>query len=276
MFFGYVQYRHDSLRSRIDSLEQELKDSLELNRPEASREDQITSAVSAITPSVVSLVVSKDVPLLEVVYVNPFGDDPRRRNLNIRVPVYRQRGTEEKQVGAGTGFIITSNGYIVTNSHVVDDPDARFTALLSSGEQAPATLVYRDEKNDIAFLKVEGDSHDAVDFGRSDELRLGQTVFAVGNALGEFGNTISVGIISGLNRDIEAVSQSSGQTESLSGVIQTDAAINPGNSGGPLVNLSGQVVGVNVATVRGSENIGFAIPIQLVRELAQNVLKINL
>jgi len=114
-------------------------------------------------------------------------------------------------------------------------------------------------------LKIENGNYSAIVFGDSDTLKLGQSVFAVGNALGEYNNSVSVGIISGLNRNLQA--SDNGQIEELKAVIQTDAAINPGNSGGPLVNLNGEVIGVNVAYSQNAENIGFAIPINAIKAI---------
>lgn len=231
----------------------------------------LTQVVSRVTPSVVSIVISKDVPKLEVVYVNPFGDDPFFKDFGVQVPVYRQKGTELQKVGAGSGFIVTADGYIVTNRHVVADTAATYTVLLANGTQKPARVVYRSPDQDVALVKIEG-AYTPLSFGDSAGLQLGQSVVAIGNALGEFNNTVSVGIISGLNRTIEAGDQR-GASEKLTGVIQTDAAINPGNSGGPLINLSGQVVGVNVATVSGASSISFAVPSNAVKAVLQQVLK---
>lgn len=238
---------------------------------EKSQEELLTLAVSKTVPSVVSIVVTKDVPKLEVVYINPFGDDPFFRDFNIRVPQYRQKGTEQKQVGAGTGFIVASNGYILTNRHVVEDTEAYYMVLLSNGSQKIAQVIWRDSVNDVALLKIDGSGYSAVELGSSDDLKLGQSVFAIGNALGEYSNSVSVGIISGLNRSIEAVSASG--IEKLTDVIQTDAAINPGNSGGPLVDLQGKIIGINVAMVRGSQNIAFAIPVNTIKKAINDLLK---
>lgn len=238
---------------------------------EKSQDEILTEAVAKITPAVVSIVITKDVPKLEIVYINPFGDDPFFQDFNIRVPRYQQKGTEEKKVGAGTGFLINSNGYVATNRHVVEDTEAKYTVLLSDGSQKPASIIYRDKEIDMAIIKVEGDNYEYVNLGNSNSLKLGQTVFAVGNALGEYNNSVSTGIISGLNRDLTA--SSAGGTETLKGVIQTDAAINPGNSGGPLVTLSGEVIGINVATVIGSNNISFSIPINTVKEIISLMVK---
>lgn len=235
-----------------------------------SQEELLTEAVNKVAPSVVSIVVTKDVPLLEVVYENPFGDDPFFGDFGFRIPRYRQKGTTEKEVGAGTGFIINSDGYIVTNRHVVDESNARYTVLLTSGDQKSAEVLHVDSDIDIAILKIEGNNLPSISLGDSSALKLGQSVFAVGNALGEYNNSVSVGIISGLNRELEAFGGSG--AEKLEGVIQTDAAINPGNSGGPLVTLSGEVIGVNVAMAH-AENIGFSIPINVVKNIINSQVK---
>ena len=234
-----------------------------------SRDEQLTGAVAIASPAVVSIVVSKDVPQLEVVYTNPFGNDPFFKDVRIRVPTYRQKGVKRQKVGAGTGFIVTVNGYILTNKHVVLDEDASYTVLLSDGSQKSSKVVYRDGALDIALIKIEGSSYPHVSLGNSDALKLGQTVIAIGNALGEYSNSVSVGIISGLNRNLQA-GGGNGFVEKLKGMIQTDAAINPGNSGGPLLDLNGHVVGVNVATVVGSNNISFSIPINKIKEVTHS------
>ncbi|PIQ67000.1 MAG: hypothetical protein COV95_01100 [Candidatus Zambryskibacteria bacterium CG11_big_fil_rev_8_21_14_0_20_40_24] len=276
-----------SVENQVASLSEVLKDSNTLseenkqqlqelaNRKEViarSQDDLLTSAVGKASPAVVSIVISKDVPLLEVQYVNPFGNDPFFRDVGIRVPTYRQVGTEKKQVGAGTGFLIRSNGYIITNRHVVDDEKADYVTLLSTGEQKTAQVVYRDDQLDLAIIKISGSGYPTLQFGDSSGLKLGQTVAAIGNALGEYSNSVSVGIISGVNRTIQA-QDGQGGVETLNNVLQTDAAINPGNSGGPLLDLTGKTIGVNVAMQRGASNIAFAIPIDAVKSKINNILK---
>ncbi len=238
-----------------------------------SQDELLTEAVAKNAPAVVSVVISKYVPELEVIYENPFGNDPFFRDFGIRVPRYRQKGLKKKQVGAGTGFILTNDGYILTNKHVVSDTDAEYTVLLSNGEQKTAEVKYKDPQLDVAVLKIEGSGFTSVTLGDSNSLQLGQTVIAIGNALGEYNNSVSTGIISGLNRTIEALNNK-GKIEALKGVIQTDAAINPGNSGGPLITLDGQVVGINVATVTGTNNISFSVPINIVRKIIKTVVGI--
>jgi len=261
---GLLKAYADLQNKSIEVVKQEIS-------KQKSQDEILTEDVAKITPSVVSIVISKDVPKLEVVYVNPFGNDPFFNDVNVRVPRYIQKGTEEKKVGAGTGFLISSNGYIATNRHVVDDPEAKYTVLLSDGTQKTAAITYVDDKIDFAIIKTEGANYPYVTLGDSNTIKLGQSVFAVGNALGEYNNSVSTGIISGLNRDIQASGE--GATENLKGVIQTDAAINPGNSGGPLVTLDGEVIGVNVATVVGSSNISFSIPVNTIKEIINSVVK---
>ncbi len=275
---GWFVYYVHSLQARLDTFQNEVatlsenikqvsSDTAELSRrqviKEKSQDQLLTEAVARVSPAVVSIVISKDVPKLEVQYVNPFGNDPLFKDFNIQVPVYHQVGTEKQKVGAGSGFLVRSNGYIVTNKHVVADVSATYTVLLSDGTQKPAAVVWRDDVHDLAIIRIEGSGLPTVSLGNSSLLKLGQSVFAIGNALGEYSNSVSVGIISGLNRNIQAQSQSG--VETLSGVIQTDAAINPGNSGGPLADLNGNAVGVNVAMVQGSQNIAFSIPVSQVR-----------
>lgn len=225
----------------------------------------LQDAVAQVTPAVISIVESQVVPKLQVSYENPFGNDPFFQGFGFQVPVYRQIGTTTQQVGAGTGFLVRSNGYIVTNKHVVPDANASYTVLLSSGAQRSGTVIWRSSTADLAVVKISGSGYPIVPLGDSGSLKLAESVFAVGNALGEYNNSVSVGVISGLNRVITAYN-AQGEQETLKGVIQTDAAINPGNSGGPLVNLSGQAVGVNVAMVQSSQNIAFALPIAQVRQ----------
>jgi serine protease Do len=234
-----------------------------------SQDQLLTSAVAKTAPAVVSIVISENAPKYQVTYENPFGDDPAFQDPGIRIPVYHQIGTQLQKVGAGTGFLFTHDGYIVTNKHVILDPKAQYTVLLSNGTQQTAQVVYTDPNTDIAVIKISGTFPTIATLGNSATLQLGQTVSAIGNALGEYNNSVSVGIISGLNRTITA-GDAAGASETLSGIIQTDAAINPGNSGGPLIDLNGNVIGINVAVVQGSNSIAFAIPINTAKAIMQN------
>jgi serine protease Do len=159
---------------------------------------------------------------------------------------------------------------IVTNKHVVDQKDVEYTVYTNDGKKHAAKVVAQDPVLDIALIKIEGSGYPYLSFGNSDSLLIGQSVIAIGNALGEFRNTVSVGVVSGLARSITA-GNGSGKTENLDQVIQTDAAINPGNSGGPLLDLSGEVIGVNVAVAQGSQSVGFALPINSVKGAINSV-----
>lgn len=237
-----------------------------------SQDELLTAAVSKVSPAVVSIVISKDVQQLQITYQNPFGDDPFFKDFGFRVPVFQPSGTTQRQkIGAGTGFLITRDGYILTNKHVVSDEQADYTVLLASGKQQVAKVIYKDLQNDVAIIKIDGSKYPVVGLGDSNKLQLGQTIIAIGNALGEYNNSVSVGIISGLNRNIQAVT-SGGVVENLNGIIQTDAAINPGNSGGPLFDLNGNVSGINVAMAQGSNSISFSIPINTVKGIIKSVL----
>lgn len=167
---------------------------------------------------------------------------------------------------AGTGFIVDASGVVVTNAHVVSDSENVFTIVTKDKKTYTAKNISRDPVNDIAFLRIESSNLPALIFGESSSLKVGQSVVAIGNALGKFDNTVSTGVVSGLGRRL-----SLSASESFEGLIQTDAAINPGNSGGPLLNLSGQAIGVNFAKA-GAENIGFAIPADTVRAILSNYL----
>ena len=238
-----------------------------------SQEHFVVNAVKKTNPAVVSIVIYKEVPKYEV-YVdpnqkqNPLGD--LLPGFKLDVPQYRQNGTEKKQIGGGSGFFVSSDGLILTNKHVVDKNNVEYTVFTNDGKKHTATVVARDSVLDIALIKVVGNSFPFLSLGDSDSLDVGQNVIAIGNALGEFRNTVSVGVVSGLARSVIA-GTSSGNTEVLDHVIQTDAAINPGNSGGPLLDLSGKVIGVNVAIVQGSQNIGFALPIKSVKSAIESV-----
>lgn len=178
-------------------------------------------------------------------------------------------GRTVEQRGGGTGFIITSDGLVVTNKHVVSDESATYTVFTSDGKDFAAEVLALDPLNDLAILKIAATGLPVVELGSATELRVGQHVIAIGNALGEFSNSVTLGVVSAIDRQITA--SGGGVAENLSGLIQTDAAINPGNSGGPLVNLKGQVVGINTAVAGGAENIGFAIPVDVARKAIDSV-----
>jgi len=240
-------------------------------------ESPVVSAVEKVSPAVVSIIVTKDLPIIERYNSAPnsdffkqfFGDD---FGDFFGTPQYRQNGTRKQEVGGGSGFIITTDGYVVTNKHVVSDEQAEYTVLTNDGKKYPAKVLARDPLTDLAVLKIDAKKLTAIELGDSSKLKAGQSVIAIGNALGEFRNTVSTGVISGLARSITAGGAGIG-SEQLVGVIQTDASINPGNSGGPLLNISGQVIGINTAIAQGAQNIGFAIPINEVKNSIESVKK---
>lgn len=259
----------DSIREKLESIvdravtEKNLTDS-------AGNHSDVIDVVDAANPAVVSIVITKDVPKMEQILnqdgqSNPFG------LFGFSFPQYRQNGTEEKEIGGGSGFIVSDDGYIVTNAHVVSDKDAKYTVLLNDESKHDATVVAADNTLDVAVLKIDASDLSYLEFGDSDTVKVGQSVVAIGNALGQFRNTVSVGVISGLSRSITAGSNSG--SEQLSDVLQTDAAINPGNSGGPLLDLSGRVIGVNVATSSGGENVSFSLPSNLVKSTVDSIRK---
>lgn len=238
-----------------------------------SQESFVVDAVKKTNPAVISIIISQEVPKYET-YIDPYQNSNPFGNMfpdfNFNVPQYRQNGTEKKEIGGGSGFFVSSNGLIVTNKHVVDQKNAEYTVFTNDGKKHSAKIIARDPVLDIALIKIEGSGFPYLSLGDSDNLEVGQSVIAIGNALGEYRNTVSVGVISGLARSVTA-GDNSGNVEVLDHVIQTDAAINPGNSGGPLLDLSGRVIGVNVAIAQGSQNVGFALPINNVRGAIESV-----
>ncbi len=240
-------------------------------------EQAVVNAVKKASPAVVSIIISKDLPVIEQCPYNPFSDIPQEFqqffNFGGGNQFYQpcQKGTKKQDVGGGSGFIISSDGLILTNKHVVSDSKADYTVLLNDGKKYSAKVLARHPSLDIAVVKITASNLPTVELGDSSDLQLGQTTIAIGNALGEFRNTVSVGVVSGLARNLTASDSSTGQTEKLDNVIQTSAAINPGNSGGPLLDLSGRVIGINVAMVSGAQNIGFSIPVNSVKSSVDSV-----
>ncbi len=181
----------------------------------------------------------------------------------------RQQITEQIQRDIGTGFVVDAQGKVVTNKHVVSDAQAEYLVVDKEGNEHKVEKIYRDPVNDLAIVQVAGLKKPALPLGDSDKIRVGESVIAIGTALGEYRHTVTTGVVSGLGRGITAGDGFS-QFEEIEGVIQTDAAINPGNSGGPLINAQGQVIGVNVAVSQSAENIGFALPINVIKASLEN------
>ncbi|HZX49678.1 MAG TPA: trypsin-like peptidase domain-containing protein [Candidatus Paceibacterota bacterium] len=236
---------------------------------QVDQELKVIDVVKEVSPAVVSVILTQDVPVYERVLRDPF-EDLFGGPSPFSIPELQQRGTERREIGGGSGFLVSADGMVATNRHVVSQDNVEYTVFLRDGTSYDATVLATDPLQDLAFLKIErAEPFPFVKLGDSDALEIGQSVVAIGNALGEFQNTVSVGVISGLGRTITA-SDGGSLVETIEDVIQTDAAINKGNSGGPLLNLSGEVVGVNTATVLQAQSIGFAIPIEGVqRDLYQ-------
>lgn len=231
-------------------------------------EDSSTiNAVEKVAPAVVSIVVSKE---LENIYnlTGPgleefFGFDLEWENMQRQAP-------RKQEIGGGTGFIIDESGLILTNRHVVEDELAEYSVILNDGTKYEAEVLARDMIEDIAILKIEAENLTVAELGNSNDLKIGQTVIAIGNALTEYQNTVTKGVISGIDRKIVAGGSMSG-AEVIDGALQTDAAINPGNSGGPLLNLAGQVIGINTAINWEGRALGFAIPIDQAKKVINSV-----
>jgi len=241
-----------------------------------SQRNDIPSVVEKNSQGVVSIVVSKNVSLLRdprtrLFQMFPFfgswyENDKSNDNQQSDIP----ESIKKQKIGSGSGFFVSSDGLIVTNKHVVSDEEALYTVIVGETEY-PAKVLARDPNNDIAILKIEGSNFPTLTLGDSDTIKVGQTVIAIGNALGEFSGSVTSGIISGLQRNVSAGSDLGRGEERLTDIIQIDAAINPGNSGGPLFDMNGNVIGINVAMAVGAENVGFALPINSVKRIVEQV-----
>lgn len=209
-------------------------------------EQDIASLVQKVSPSVVSIITT----------VKPAGFSGQTGQA------------------AGTGMIVSKNGYVMTNKHVVDDASSVTVVTASGKTYQNVAVLGSDPLNDVAFLKIKGASNlPAVTLGDSKTVRTGQQVVAIGNALGQYQNTVTTGIISGLGRPVIAGDETGANAESLSDLLQTDAAINQGNSGGPLLNLQGQVIGINTAVAQDAQSIGFAIPIGATKGMLKHLVE---
>ncbi len=218
-----------------------------------SEEKKIIKAIKKVVPSVVSI-------------VSDFTFKKKEKFFDI----FHSGSTEEKiKLIGGSGFAVARN-LVVTSLHVIEKKE-NYYILDFERKKSEAEILHIDKINDIVFLRVKTNSLKPVKIGNSEKLEIGQTVIAIGTALGIFPNTVSKGIVSGISRTIIAKGEHQEDKE-LFGLIQTDAAINPGNSGGPLINTKGEVVGINTATVFGVENIGFALPINAVKEEISEII----
>lgn len=213
-------------------------------------ESVVIEIAEKASPSVVT--VTAKIPERQVLEFSPFG--------------IRRRTTGGESQDIGTGFVVSEEGLIITNKHVVNE-SISYKIITADDKEYDVLEINKDPNNDIAILKIDAKNSKLtpLELGSSENLKVGQFVIAIGTALGEFRHTVTTGVVSGLGRGIVAGSIYEGFVERLDDVIQTDAAINPGNSGGPLLNSSGQVIGVNVAVASGAQNIGFAIPIDIIK-----------
>lgn len=227
-----------------------------------TEESVVIDVVGKASPAVVTIGITQTKRIGDLLEFNPF--DPFS-------PFQRKPGKSQKlDQDIGSGFIVGSDGLIVTNKHVAEVPDATYRVITKDDKTYEVKKIYRDPSNDLAILKIEATGLPIVEMGDSDQIKVGQMAIAIGTALGEFRHTVTTGVISGVGRGIDTGSPFEGSAERLDNVIQTDAAINPGNSGGPLLNSSGQVVGVNTAVSSQGQNIGFALPINVVKEALAN------
>ncbi len=231
-----------------------------------SEDSVVIDVVKKLSPSVVtvSVVEPPQVGMMQINPMDPFGFFGGQQV----VPNSNSQPSQPQNIG--TGFVIAPDGLIVTNKHVVSQTGVSYQVITSDDKKYQVTKIYRDPANDIAILKIDATGLTPVTMGDSSNLQVGQMVVAIGTALGQFRNTVTSGVISGLGRGIQAGDPYQGYVERLDNVIQTDAAINPGNSGGPLANSSGQVIGIDVAVAQNGQNIGFAIPINVVKESINN------
>ncbi len=242
-------------------------------------EDSATiDVVKHVSPAVVSIVVSKELQTFQNKTGNdifPF-DNFFEFGFPFRMEAPNGQGDKEKprkeKVGGGSGFIVDSNGLILTNKHVVADEEAEYTVVTQDGKEYSAKVLARDPVNDIAIVKIDAKDLAVATFGDSDVLDIGQTVIAIGYSLGEYRNTVTRGVISGIDRVVQAT-DGAGRSEVIQEAIQTDAAINPGNSGGPLLDLAGNVIGINTAVNRAGQSIAFSIPINIAKRPLESVKK---
>lgn len=230
-----------------------------------NEESVVTKVIEEALPSVVTIGINQTSSSGSVFEINPF--DPFS-------PFRRVPGTQKQEErNIGSGFIIAEDGLIITNRHVVSDTQATYVVLTNDGKKYNVEKIYRDPVNDISIIKINAKGLKPLKLGDSSGLKLGQLAIAIGTPLGEFTNTVTTGIISGLGRGITAGSPFEGYVEKLDNVIQTDAAISPGNSGGPLLNSRGEVVGINTAIASEGQNIGFAIPSNVIKGQIDNFNK---
>ncbi len=253
-----VGFTYISDKFSIDISPKDKKTAIEKSKVKVLTEESVViDAVDKVGPSVVTIVEDLPAQTSSPQDLGPFsifGFEQAPQEVN----------PEPQSIGSG--FVVSNDGLIVTNKHVVSDSGAKYQILTSNDKKYDVVQIYRDPLNDVAILKTNAKDLRPVELGDSSNLKVGQFVIAIGSALGEFRNSVTTGVISGLGRGITAGSSYQGFAERLDNVIQTDAAINPGNSGGPLLNSSSQVIGVNTAVSAQGQNIGFALPVNAIKQ----------
>jgi len=259
------------------------------NAPVSGEEAATIATVKKASPSVVSIIISKDLSqIYQKTGQNMFPFDnffdlgfpfqprmvPNQNQQNQQEQQNQPNGQkpQKQKIGGGSGFIITADGMILTNRHVVSDDQADYTVVTNDGKEYPAKVLAKDPVNDLAIIKIDAKGLSPLALGDSDGIEIGQTVIAIGNTLAEYKNTVTRGVVSGIDRVVQA-SDGTGSSEVIQEAIQTDAAINPGNSGGPLLNLHGDVVGINTAVNQSGQSIGFAIPINVAKRSVESIKK---
>lgn len=246
----FAAFGGGALADRLLGPNKSLKLDSSVDQTVVREESVVIDVAEKVSPSVVTVTIQT----------------PARRVLNFDMfRGFQSQVQEGEPQDIGSGFVVSSDGLIVTNKHVVSDTSATYKVVTKDDKEYEVKQIDRDPSNDIAILKIDASGLQPVNLGDSDNLKVGQFAIAIGTALGEFRHTVTTGVISGLGRGITAGSPYEGYVEQLDNVIQTDAAINPGNSGGPLLNSAGQVIGVNVAIAQGAQNIGFAIPVNILK-----------
>ncbi len=222
-----------------------LEDQVESQEPGGNWQDPVVVAVQNVGPATVKIETTKEVVIDQFFF----------------------QSLQEQQ-GIGSGMIYRSDGYVLTNDHVIADAD-KILVRLPDGRSFGAEIVGRDSLSDLAVLKIEGEELPTVAMGNSNELRVGQQVVAIGNPLGQ-DHSVTTGVVSAVERDLIVNPK---EEKFLQGMIQTDAAINPGNSGGPLIDLSGQVIGITTGIIQGAQGIGFAIPSSMAKQVAEQIIE---
>ncbi|MDR3643163.1 MAG: trypsin-like peptidase domain-containing protein [Candidatus Doudnabacteria bacterium] len=237
-----------------------------------TEDSAVIDVVKQASPAVVSIIISQDLNKIPGYGMNPYSQNPFFNFFGGGQSQQQQSTAPNVQeVGAGSGFFVSADGLILTNKHVVSDLTASYTVITSDGKKYDAKVVAQDPVNDLAIVKIGIQNAPYLKLADSSRLQVGQHVIAIGNSLGQYQNTVTSGIVSGIGRSITAGSDTG--SEDLSGVIQTDAAINPGNSGGPLLDITGQVIGMNTAIDQQGQLVGFAIPSNEVQKALESFQK---